>query len=468
MSLSYTQISSALEQTPLFDEKTWQLSGSPWPITQAQEREIQQIGQACLEFYRAVELLYTRSWQDKNLLRNRELHAPWVAGYLDRGKPSHLVEHGRCRALRNQQPIVIRPDLLITEDGFALSEIDSVPGGIGLTAFLNGLYGGAEAGIIGGDSKTMLLAFYESLAALVPDKTLPLVSILVSDEAATYRPEMEWAASYLQKMGFRVHCHHVNDLMPLGDSWCVDVEGNPEEVDVIYRFWELFDEANIPQMRPLMQAVEEGRIVVSPPMRHFQEEKLNLALFHHHLLEDFWRENLSRRSFKLLAMCIPKSWIMDPVRLPPNAVLDAPWVAGKPINRWQQLGEASQKDRNLILKISGFHESAWGARSVLLGSDASRTEWEAGIEEALNGADKNLHILQDYRKPMRIRHPVFRNGGPDEFQMEGRVRLCPYYFVKGDTATLGGILSTFCPADKKIIHGMRDAAMLPCVRKGDS
>jgi hypothetical protein len=220
-----------------------------------------------------MELLYTRSWQDKNLLRNRELHAPWVAEYLDRGKPGHLVAHSRSRSLRNQSPVVIRPDLLQTEDGFALSEIDSVPGGIGLTAYLNGLYGGEAAGIIGGDSDAMLMAFYESLSALVPDKKLPLVAILVSDEAATYRPEMEWAAASLQRKGLRVHCQHVNDLMPLGDAWCVDVDGNPEEVDVIYRFWELFDEPNVPVMQPLLEAVEAGRIAVSPPMRHFRRRK---------------------------------------------------------------------------------------------------------------------------------------------------------------------------------------------------
>ena len=46
--------------------------------------------------------------------------------------------------------------------------------------------------------------------------------------------------------------------------------------------------------------------------------------------------------------------------------------------------------------------------------------------------------------------------------MQGRIRLCPYFFVDGDKAVLSGILATFCPADKKIIHGMRDAAMLPC------
>ena len=45
--------------------------------------------------------------------------------------------------------------------------------------------------------------------------------------------------------------------------------------------------------------------------------------------------------------------------------------------------------------------------------------------------------------------------------MQGRVRLCPYYFVAHDEATLGGVLATIVPADKKLLHGMKDAAMVP-------
>jgi hypothetical protein len=51
-------------------------------------------------------------------------------------------------------------------------------------------------------------------------------------------------------------------------------------------------------------------------------------------------------------------------------------------------------------------------------------------------------------------------------QEDGRTRLCPYYFVTGSAdaarAHLGGVLATICPADKKILHGMRDAVMAPC------
>ena len=49
--------------------------------------------------------------------------------------------------------------------------------------------------------------------------------------------------------------------------------------------------------------------------------------------------------------------------------------------------------------------------------------------------------------------------------MKARVRLCPYYFIPQGTEQvhLAGVLATVCPADKKILHGMKDAIMLPCV-----
>ena len=49
--------------------------------------------------------------------------------------------------------------------------------------------------------------------------------------------------------------------------------------------------------------------------------------------------------------------------------------------------------------------------------------------------------------------------------MAGRARLSPYYFVTGDRAELAGILATVCPLDKKLIHGMHDAVMVPCAVK---
>jgi asparagine synthase (glutamine-hydrolysing) len=56
-------------------------------------------------------------------------------------------------------------------------------------------------------------------------------------------------------------------------------------------------------------------------------------------------------------------------------------------------------------------------------------------------------------------------GHPD-IDIEVEPEAVPYYFIHGDgdaaRSHLGGVLATICPADKKIIHGMKDAILAPC------
>lgn len=462
--LRHATLRQAFAEQSLFEDKTWQLSPVAWPLTTAQRAELDLIGKACLEFHQALESLYLRSASGKNLLRNKALVAPWVAEYLDRGKPSALIAQGRHARNRGAFPTVLRPDLLLTDDGFVMTELDSVPGGIGLTAYLNRVYtqrGDVPDEAILGANDEMIHGFYSALAALRPDVRSPLIAIIMSDEAATYRPEMHWLAEQLQLQGKRVFCLDDDDVFPLGNTLCFDVEGNPEKIDVVYRFFELFDLPNIPAAEFILEAWEAGELAVAPPFRPYQEEKMTLALFHHHLLADYWKEALSRSSLELLRRLIPQSWVVDSAPLPPGAVLDGPKLGGRPMTDWRQLAEASQKERDLILKISGFHETAWGARSVTLGSDCSKEEWREAVHRAVEGAAEHLYVLQHYRKPRRSQHPVFSAEG-EVREAEGRLRLCPYYFVEGGVPRLSGALATFCPPDKKIIHGMQDAALLPC------
>ena len=456
--LAYADLQAAFAATSLFEDKSWQLSPEAWALTPAQAAELADIGAACLEYHQALETLYLRSVSGKNLLRNKPLLAPWVADYLDRGKPAELVAHARDPKNRGVFPTVLRPDLLLTDEGFVMTELDSVPGGIGLTAFLNRLY--SASGDVIGSGDAMIRGFHESLAALRTDIRNPLIAIVVSDEAATYRPEMHWLAEQLQLQGKRVFCLEPDDVFPLGSSLCFDVEGNPEKIDIIYRFFELFDLANIPTAHYFFESWAAGEVAIVPPMRPYQEEKLGLALFHHHLLQDYWAEALGGRTLKLLRKLIPQSWVIDSTPLPPGAVLDGPKVGGRALTDWRQLAGASQKERDLIIKISGYHESAWGARSVVLGSDCSREEWQGGIDVAIGDAPLNPHILQEYKKPRRAKHRVYDRERQVR-EVDGRLRLCPYYFMIGGKAVLSGALATFCPPDKKIIHGMQDAALLP-------
>jgi len=443
-------LKSALER-PVFAEKSWRLSPKPWPLPDELVEELHSIGRACLAFHQALERLYLKSRSGNRILRNGDLKASWIAEYLDAGKPEWLVDHGAAKALKGSFPSVLRPDLIVTANGFALTELDSVPGGIGLTAFLEKLY-------LGEDSHDIPKSFMESLASLCPDTDNPSLLLVVSEESADYRPEMEWLAEVLSERGHKVKVARPDQLQVRREG--VFFEG--EKQDLIYRFWELFDHEEVTVMREICSAVEQGLVKVSPPMRTFQEEKLSLGLFWHHRLEDYWRENLPKPDFKLLRNIIPHTWILDPADLPPGAVLTGPTIGGDPMSSWRDLAKASRKERELVVKASGFHETAWGSRSVVIGNDASSEEWRNAIELALATFPNPIQVLQEFRKPARLRHDVYEESG-EILPMEGRLRLSPYYFVKDGDARLSGALATFCPADKKIIHGMKDGVLLPCM-----
>ena len=132
----------------------------------------------------------------------------------------------------------------------------------------------------------MIASFHAALAALRPAQRNPLIALVVSDEAGTYRPEMQWLAAQLQLQGKRVFCLRPEDLFPLENALFFDVEGNPEKIDVIYRFLELFARAFAPDSSRI---VGGRRGVDLAADAAFSGGENRLALFHHHLV-DFWAE----------------------------------------------------------------------------------------------------------------------------------------------------------------------------------
>src|SRR5947207_3416609 len=159
----------------LFAGYDWRISPEPFRISPELLRDFKFLGRVFLQFYRAVNLLYRQSVAAKQ--------PSWIAELFDKGKPSELIDLQRSATFKNELPRVIRPDILLTEHGISVSELDSVPGGIGLTGWLNQTYGaiGESAGgaqIIGG-SREMLDGF-----AAIFGKA-GRVHIVISAEAAT-------------------------------------------------------------------------------------------------------------------------------------------------------------------------------------------------------------------------------------------------------------------------------------------
>ena len=401
----------------LFAGLTWRIAPTAFPLPAVLVQQFETLGPQLLAFYRACNTLYRHSLAGKQ--------PKWVAQYLDAGKPQELLELSRNERIKSHVPRVIRPDVILNDGNFFITELDSVPGGIGLTGWLGKTYAELGENIVGGAAGML-----EGFTSILGDRGV----VVVSEEAATYRPEMEWLG---RQCGFRA-------IRP------EEVVGL-QNVETYYRFFELFDLPNVPNAWTVLAGN------VTPPPKPQLEEKMWFAFLWLEQLRPFWREQLGEPTLRALQAVLPQTWLMDATPLPPHAV-----IPDLGINDWREMARFSQKQRELVLKISGFHEQAWGARGVSVGHDLPAAEWSAAIERALASFPDNPFILQRFEKSKLVAAEYYDFEANALRQFQGRVRLCPYYFVTGDTVKLGGVLATICPANKKILHGMADAVLAPC------
>lgn len=423
MSLELDAIRAALPPGGLY-EGGWRYSPEPLPLGKAEIRFLQGLGHLLARFQQGADEIYRLSAEGRR--------PAWIAELLDTGKPTWMIEVQRSAALRSELPRVIRPDLLLGEEGFSLTELDAVPGGLGITAWLSQLYAGAGYEVLGGAE-----GMIDGFRRVLPEEG----AVLLSEEAGDYRRELAWL---LDRAG--------------GGRQLLAAEGYEPDGRALYRFFEWFDWEAVASARPLAEATARGECAMTSPCKPHLEDKLWLALLWTPALRSLWEQTLRGSHLARLRELVPFGWVVDPAPLPPQAAYPRLGV-----HDWDEVMDFSQKDRQLVLKISGFHETAWGSRGVFLGHDLARDEWRNRLRAALDDFDQQPWILQEFRDSKIVEHPVYRDDGSRE-TMRGRVRLCPYYFTDEEGRTeLGGCLATIVPADKKKIHGMRDGVLVPCV-----
>src|SRR5437870_6106827 len=203
-------------------------------------------------------------------------------------------------------------------------------------------------------------------------------------------------------------------------SWRVVAAENyePQDGRAVYRFFELFDLPNIPKIDNLLRANAEGRIIITPPIKSYLEEKMWFALFWMQPLREFWRRELGEKYFLKLQEVIPYSWLLDPTPLPQHAV-----IPRLEIHDWHEAAKLSQKERDLLLKVSGFSPLGWGSRGVALGADVPHADWDKRIDHALNNFAAQPTILQQFHKGSLLEHRYYENENAEGRSMKGRVRL---------------------------------------------
>jgi len=244
-------VRSLWPQGGMFSGQEWRFSPEPYPLGVDLWKQLEALGRMLLQFNRSVNLLYRQSLAGKQ--------PAWVADWLDRGKPASLLEIQRAAAFKNELPRVIRPDIILTETGPCITELDSVPGGIGLTAWLNQAYyamqGGDAAPLLNGAVIGRSDGMIKGFASIFDDA--PAVHIVISEEAYAYRPEMAWLAAQL---GERFHVRNTSFT-------------DFKDGDAVYRFFELFDLPNVPNAATILEMAQAGRIHLTSPPKPIFEEK---------------------------------------------------------------------------------------------------------------------------------------------------------------------------------------------------
>ncbi|MGC8862855.1 MAG: hypothetical protein ACP5R5_08785 [Armatimonadota bacterium] len=422
------------------------VSPEPFPLGPDQVTKLRDLGAALLEFYRAANALYLRGEPE------------WAAEYLDIGKPDDLRRHARMNYQKRALPRVIRPDILITEHGFAITELDSVPGGIGHLDCLSAAYESAGFELVG--SPRGMLEGFRSILREAAGRDDPVCAIVVSDESEDYRPEMSYLADQLRHTGLEAHAVHPRQVRFTEEGLFVD--GAQRRVDVVYRFFELFDLPNIPKAELIAYAAKKRLAVVTPPYKHHLEEKLLLALLHSAPLREYWIRAMCAKNYELLLQTVSPTWIMDSRPVPPHAEISGFRYRGGPIRDWREIRDATQKERRLVIKPSGFSALAWGSRGVRIGHDMPQQEWSRAVDDALASFGSSPYVIQPFREAAVVGVEFWDETRDSAAAMEARVRLCPYYFVIDERAELAGVLATACSKEKKLIHGMSDAVMMPC------
>lgn len=467
-SQSFDRDSLIERPTPEHAVPSWRISPHPFLLSHDQLAFFTALGPQLFSFYRALNRLYHES--------AKGTRPAWIARYLDQGKPEGLVAYSRMKRFRESLPTVIRPDIIPTQGGMIITELDSVPGGIGLTAAMSHAYADPDLEhtmpdtasryeLIGG-KHGMVRGFAAMLRAA--QRQDGCVAVVVSEEAKDYRPEMTWLATQLRQEGVSAWCIEPRELRFTEGALSLQTDDGERRVGLIYRFYELFDLPNIPKAELIQYAAKKEWVAVTPPYKPALEEKSAFALLHHPVLRSYWDKQLGADCFLHLRAVMPRTWILDPTPIPPIATIADLYMGERAVSDWADLEAATQKERHFVIKPSGFSELAWGSRGVSIGHDLSQAEWADTLRRALASFPTTPHILQEFHKGRLFDVDYLDDRTGSMARMSGRVRLSPYYFVTGEEVRLAGILATICPADKKIIHGMRDAVMAPCAVVNDN
>lgn len=354
----------------------FRVSPTPLFISSEQRAEINKIGVDIVDFVATSDALYKESDEVRHL--------------LNRGKPEIF-----CDSYRPTNYLFVRPDLIVTDSGFTVCEVETSPFGLGLAHLLNTGY--QQAGF-----ETIVES--TTLPDYVRRETSSAGEILYSRKTAAYSGQLTYLADSV-----------------FGREWTARSVDNHDPTNQLYRAFYLSEYMEDPQIRALLDDMADEDKNLLPSLTPHIEEKAVLALLWDRRWEGYYRRNLGEASYQHLRTVIPPSWIVGE---------EEHFAPGMPqgIQHSVDLATLAKSKRAFVLKTSGFHtQSSWGEGVTFLHKKSGTAV--GSLLHGLSDEPDTLQIVQEFVKPRNIPMEYTEHG--EVKPMRAKLRITPYFSMDG-------------------------------------
>ncbi len=385
----------------------FRVSPTPLDLTSDQKKELENIGNDVVAYFKTISELYATDSEIREI--------------LDTGKPELFLIQEHVKYL------FVRPDIIVTPEGFRICEIETSPFGLALADMLNTAY--RQEGF-----ETLVVE--DALPRLVHAHTPSEGRIIFSSKTEAYSGQMDFLAEKVFS----------GDKRRWGADKVDDIDSKSAEE--VYRGFYLHEYLQDPAVAALLERHVQSRKEMIPSLTPQMEEKAILAFIWDKRFETHLKAQLGATSFAHLREVIPPNWIVGQEKY---------FAPGLPGNMTSSIGLAnlSRSKRAFVLKSSGFVESSsWGE-----GVDFLHQKSSIAAAELLNAAHQDhasLHVVQEFKRG-EVRKMEYTHNSDEVMQMSARVRLTPYFSaVPGDEGRLVAIKAT-AREGTEYIHGSSDS-----------
>jgi hypothetical protein len=373
----------------------FRVSDDPFYLSPQEAGGVVELGKDITSYFYAVEEMY-RTDED-------------IKGLLDTGKPDVF------RSGQHALYAFVRPDIIVTDDGFSVCEIETSPFGLPLAEILNRGYSAAGVETMVGD--TVLKSYVQKV-------TPPQGAVVFNDKTKAYSGQMGFLAEEI--LSGEDRRWHAKDVTTLGTDL----------PPAMYRGFYLSDYKTSETVRGLIDTIQSGdRAALVPSLTPGMEEKAILAFAWDKRYEKRLRQQLGSATLSRLRDVIPPTWVVGQ---------EDHFLLGLPngYRSSSDLAQLTKRQRAFVLKSSGFSSNSSWAEGVHFLSKMST----ARAAEVLRQAEQDqstLYVIQAMKRG-RTTRMRYREGG-QEHVMDARVRLTPYFAMQGrDAGKLIAVKATGC------------------------